>query len=129
MRIQTGKPYEKAFTHSAGIVALGPFLFTSGITARLPDGRIAGKDMRSQARQVVQNLQDVFSAAGTACGEIVKITIYVTDMSEYIEVQDACADLLSAAPTSTLVEVSRLALPEMKIEIEAVARVPTASQQ
>ncbi len=123
MRVQTGKPYEKSFTHSAGVIALGPFLFTSGITGRLPDGRLAGEGMREQAQQVVENLKDVFAAAGTDCSQIVKITIFVTDIDEYVAVQDACADLLSAAPASTLVEVSRLALPAMKIEIEATVKI------
>lgn len=123
MKIYTGKAYERTFAHAPGNVVEGRLLFTSGITARRSDGVLVSGGMRSQAEQVVANLKDIFEKAGTACDQIVKLTIYVTDIDEYMLIKDACAELLSNNPSSTLIQVPRLASTAMKVEIEAVATI------
>lgn len=127
-RIRTAKPSDARNAHSAGIVAHGSFLFTSGLTPRDEDGTLVGPgDMTAQVRSVFENLGDVLAAAACRWADLVKLTIYVTDIDRYRdargELADAFEEIMSAAPASTLVEVRRLADPEMMVEVDAVALV------
>jgi len=121
-KISTGKAYEKTMSHSPGIVVDG-FLFTAGITGRLPSGELPSERMKEQAAQVVRNIKDIIREAGGTVEGIVKISIFVTDIEEYATISDECAELLVNNPASTLLEIARLALPEMKIEIEVIVRL------
>ena len=123
-KIATGRPFEQRVLHGAGIIASGRFLFTSGVTARNPEGEVvAAGDMQGQVRQVFANLALVLAAAGADISRVVKYTIYVTDMQAYQAARAAWAPGMVDHPASTLVEVSKLVLPELRVEIEAVAVV------
>ena len=118
----TGKPWEVAAPHAPGNLATGRLLYTSGITARAHDGElVAPGDMRQQTAWVVANLKDVLSAGGADVAGIVKLTVYVTSVDDFLGVRDVWSPLYVHRPASTLVEVARLQHPGMVIEIEAVA--------
>ena len=120
-KIATGRPYEQRILHGAGIVASGRFLFTSGVTARNAEGEVVGAgDMQAQVRQVFANLAQVLEAAGAELSRVVKYTIYVTDIPAYQAARAAWAPGMVDRPASTLIEVRRLAHPDMLVEIEAV---------
>lgn len=124
--ISTGKPSEARNAHSAGVVASGEFLFTSGITPRDADGTLIGVgDMGAQIKQTLSNVRDVLIAAGTDFDHVVKFTVFVTDLDLYLEARKAEETGHNAAmetsPASTVVEISKLAHPDMMVEIEAVA--------
>ena len=124
-QIHTGKPMEQRLRYAPGNVVSGPLLFTSGVTARDPDGKPVGVgDMRRQAEQVVANLMDIFAAAGTDASRIVKLLVCVTDMDAYMQVYDAVGPLYVNKPSSTLLAVPRLMDPVMLIEIECVVELP-----
>lgn len=97
----------------------------SGQLAWDKDGNTVGKgDMRAQFRQVGENIKAALEAAGAGLEDLVKTNTYVTDMDAFFQ----CVDIRDAYfgpgfPTSTTVEVSRLAHPDMMIEIEAIAIV------
>lgn len=97
----------------------------SGQLAWDKDGNTVGPgDMRAQFRQVGENLKAALAAAGAGLEDIVKTNTYVTDMDAFF----TCVDLRDeyfgpGFPTSTTVEVSRLADPDAMIEIEAIAVV------
>ena len=115
----TGKPWEQDVPHAPGNISTGKLLHISGITARLPDGSINDPaDMRKQAEQIVQNIKDVCDAAGASIGGIVRLTIYTTDLDAFQEARDAVQELYVSRPAATLVEISRLASPDMVLEIE-----------
>lgn len=115
----TGKPWEQDVPHAPGNISTGKLLHISGITARLPDGSINGPaDMRKQAEQIVQNIKDVCDAAGASIRGIVRLTIYTTDLDAFQEARDAIQELYIGRPAATLVEISRLASPDMVLEIE-----------
>lgn len=127
--VSTGKPGEARNAHSAGVVVSGRFLFTSGLTPRDADGAVVGRgDMAAQVAQTFANVADVLRAAGTGFEHVIKFTIYVTDIDAYLaaraDLPAAAAAAMAAGPASTLVEVSRLADPDMMVEIEAIAEVP-----
>jgi reactive intermediate/imine deaminase len=103
----------------------GKLVFCSGAVAFAPDGSIVGKgDIAVQTRQVMDNLQTALRAAGASFEDVVKITNYVTDATEYPKIAPIREEYLREPyPASTLVEVKSLLYPELMIEIEAVAVV------
>jgi 2-iminobutanoate/2-iminopropanoate deaminase len=121
--VTVGKPWEKTIAFSLGVVSEGRMLHTAGITARDADGKLVGAgDMRAQIEQCFRNVGDVLRAAGADYGDVVKWTMYTTDIREFGKHADLWRSYFVDRPASTLVEVRALVLPEMMVEIEAVAR-------
>jgi 2-iminobutanoate/2-iminopropanoate deaminase len=113
-------------SHYADAVRAGDLLFISGLVA--VDGRgelVGGDDVAAQARQVFANMRAVLDAAGCGFADVVKVTVYLTDVDDRPKINPVRREVFGAArPASTLVEVSRLAVPGAKVEIEAVAQIP-----
>jgi reactive intermediate/imine deaminase len=88
-------------------------------------GELVGpNDMRAQARQAFQNISRVLEAAGAALHDVVKMTVFVTDMRYREGYHEARSEFYpSDPPASTLVQVVALAVPGALIEIEALAVV------
>ncbi len=101
----------------------GKIVFLSGQLAWDKNGNTAGKgDMPAQLRQIGENLKDALEEAGGSLSDIVKITTFVTDMDQFFTCIDVREEYFGPGwPTSTTVEVSRLAHPDMLIEVEAIA--------
>jgi 2-iminobutanoate/2-iminopropanoate deaminase len=99
------------------------FLFISGTTARDGQGNIVGKgDPIAQTRQVLENIKKILDAAGGTFENIVKVTVFVTDMRHFKDIHQVRAEYFKKDfPASTLVQVNSLASPELLIEMEAVA--------
>lgn len=100
-------------------------IFISGQVARARHGNVVGKgDMRAQIRQVGENVKAAVEAAGATLGDLVKTNTYVTDMEEFFKHVDVRVEYFGAAlPTSTTVEVRKLAHPDFMVEVEAIAVV------
>lgn len=113
-------------SHYTDAVRAGDLLFVSGIVP--VDGRgdlVGGDDVAAQARQVFANMRDVLAAAGCTFADVVKVTLFLTDVHERPLVNPVRQEVFGdARPASTLVEVSALAVPGARIEVEAVAVVP-----
>ena len=127
-KIQPEKLFKRAVgghvLYSHVVVASGERLvFVSGQLARDKDGQIVGpKDMRAQIKQVGENLKNALEAAGATLNDLVKTTTFVTDIDEFFKHVDVRHNYLGVGlPTSTTVEVRRLAHPSLLVEIEAVA--------
>eukprot|EP00611_Tribonema_gayanum_P005167 TRINITY_DN14421_c0_g1_i1.p3 TRINITY_DN14421_c0_g1~~TRINITY_DN14421_c0_g1_i1.p3 ORF type:complete len:130 (+),score=32.45 TRINITY_DN14421_c0_g1_i1:324-713(+) len=104
---------------------VGDLLFTSGQASIGADGSIVGPgDIDAQIAQTFANLQAVLAAGGSDLSKVVKVTIYLTDMSHFPSIVEARAKWFTAPyPADTTVEVKGLALPALMVEIEAIARV------
>jgi enamine deaminase RidA (YjgF/YER057c/UK114 family) len=100
-------------------------VFVSGLLARDREANIVGKgDMGAQIRQVGENLKAALAAAGATLDDLVRTTTYVTDIEEFFRHIEVRHEYLGRAlPTSTTVEVRRLAHPDFMVEIEAFAAV------
>jgi enamine deaminase RidA (YjgF/YER057c/UK114 family) len=99
-------------------------IFISGQLARDRHGNAVGKgDMRAQLRQVGENIKAALEAAGATLDDLVKTTTYVTDIEEYFKHVDVRMEYFRALPTSTTVEVRRLAHTDFLVEVEAIAMV------
>jgi 2-iminobutanoate/2-iminopropanoate deaminase len=113
-------------SHYTDAVRAGDLLFVSGFVPVDGEGRlVGGDDVAAQTRQVFANLGAVLAAAGTTFADVVKVTVYLTDISDRVRINPVRQEFFGATrPASTLVEVSALAVPGAKLEIEAVALVP-----
>ena len=98
-------------------------IFISGQLARDKSGNIVGpRDMRAQIRQVGENLRAGLEAAGVTLANLVKTTTFVTDIDEFFKHVDIRHRYFGPAlPTSTTIEVRRLAHPDYMVEIEGLA--------
>ncbi len=104
---------------------VGDLLFVSGQASIGADGSIVGPgDFDAQLEQTFLNLAAVLAAGGSDLSKVVKVTIYLTDMAHFPGIVEARAKWFTAPyPADTTVEVKSLALPELMVEIEAIARV------
>jgi len=103
----------------------GKTVYVAGQVALDKDGNLVGAgDMKAQAEQVFKNLQAALGVAGATFKDVVKMNTYVTDLTQVQAVRDIRARYFGdTAPASTLVQVVRLARPELLIEVEVIAVV------
>jgi reactive intermediate/imine deaminase len=113
-------------SHYTDAVRVGDLLFVSGCVPTDAAGNVVGgDDVAAQARKVFENIGAILEAAGAGFADVAKVTVYLTDVDDRQTINPVRQEFFgSARPASTLVEVSRLAIPGIKIEVEAVARVP-----
>jgi 2-iminobutanoate/2-iminopropanoate deaminase len=110
-------------SHYTDAVRAGDLLFVSGCIAVDGDGRlVGGDDVVAQTRQVFANVEAILSAAGASIRDVVKVTVFLTDVDDRAAVNSVREEIFGATrPASTLVEVSKLVLDGARVEIEAVA--------
>ncbi len=116
-------PYEP-YRISQGM-RVGELLFVSGQAAIDERGQLVGVgDFDAQAEQAFRNLERVLEAGGSSLRDVAKVTIFLTDMSNFARIVDLRGKWFSEPyPADSIIQVSALALPELDIEIEAVAVV------
>lgn len=122
IRISTEPDRFEAVHISQGFT-VGDLVFVSGQAAVDDRGEVVGvDDFGAQARQAVANLQRVLEGAGSSLSQVVKVTIFVTDMAYFPEVVELRREVFTPPyPADTICEVAALAYPELMFEIEAVA--------
>ena len=113
-------------SHYTDAVQGAGLLFVSGCVAVDGRGRLVGsEDVVAHARQVFENLGRVLAAAGAGFADVVKVTVYLIDIDDRQRINPVRQEIFGdARPASTLVEVSRLVLPDARVEIDAVAVIP-----
>ncbi len=101
----------------------GRVLHVSGHVSQDEDGATVGKgDMAAQTRQVLENIRRVLAHAGGTMDDVVKVTVFVTDVAEIATIHAVRREFFTEPyPASTLVQVARLIDADWLIEIEAVA--------
>ena len=115
------------YSHVVSLPAAGRLVWTAGQIPVCADGIPApAGDWEAQARLTFENVGHALAAGGARWGDVVKLTIFVVDLGglpvirvvrdEFVDVQ--------RPPTSSLVEVAGLVLPDLLLEVEAVACVP-----
>lgn len=108
-------------------VRVGELLFCSGqIPLHPQSGEIVGATAAEQARRCLENLQAVCAAAGAALTDSVRLTIYMTDLGCFAEVNDAYAEFFASNPPAR-VTVGVAALPKgAQVEIDAIVAIRAA---
>lgn len=119
-------PGRPELSHSADAVRAGEALFVAGILPVDAEGRlVGGDDVVEQARFTFAELSRILGAAGATYADVVKVTVFLTDVDDRPKVNPVRQDVFgSARPASTLVEVTGLAVPGALIEVDAVAALP-----
>lgn len=109
--------------YSQGVVLDG-WIWTSGQVALDPStGKIVGQDAATQADRALSNIEAILKAGGSSLGQVVRATVYLTNMDDFAAVNAVYARYFpSAFPARSCVEVSRLPLGAL-VEIDVVARV------
>lgn len=106
-------PYVHATTYNG-------VLYTSGMTAF--GSEVADGDINAQAIEVYRQLSELLSEEGSGLDKLLKVTLYVTDIASIASLRDTLFSVYgNHIPASSVVEVSRLFAPNVKIEIEAIA--------
>ena len=86
---------------------------------------MGGDDVAAQARKTLENMDLILKAAGASFADVLKVTVYLTDVNDRQAINPVRKVFFGdARPASTLIGVNELAIPGMKIEIEAVAGLP-----
>ncbi|OLE30962.1 MAG: enamine deaminase RidA [Actinobacteria bacterium 13_1_20CM_3_68_10] len=118
-----GQP--EPISHYTDAVRAGDLLFVSGCVPVDSEGKlVGGGDVVAQTRQALENVGRVLEAAGMTFADVAKVTVYLTDIDDRPRINPVRREFFGEIrPASTLVEVSRLAIPGAKVEIEAVAVV------
>jgi 2-iminobutanoate/2-iminopropanoate deaminase len=105
-------------------IRYGNLLFVSGQAGAGDDGRIVPGGFRAQGEQAFANLRRALEAGGSSLDQVIKVTIFVTDMSHFQEVVELRRRFFSAPyPADTIAEIKALYDPAAMIEIEAIAAV------
>lgn len=102
---------------------MGDLLFVSGQAGTGAEGQIVGDgDFEAQAQQAFRNLERVLRSGGSSLANVVKVTIFLTDMANFERVVALRRRWFTPPyPADTIVEVTSLDSPEAMFEIEAVA--------
>jgi len=121
-----GMPWEKEYGYAQAI-KVGDTIYVSGQVSHDDKGDIVGRgDMEVQMRQAYANIQNVLAQYGVTMENMVDETLFVTDMDAAFAAAVKCRqDVFSGTPVvaSTIVQIQRLAFPELMIEIRCVAKV------
>ena len=122
VRMQQGRP---AYSHVVTVNGPGKTIYVAGQLARDVSGNLVGKgDMRAQMEQTFKNLDACLKAAGASWSDVVKTNTYVTNYEEFAKCSDVRMRYFGvASPTSTTIQISRLAQAEAMVEIEMIAVV------
>ena len=113
-------------SHFTDAVEANGLLFVSGIVP-VDERRdlVGGEDVVLQARCVFENMRAVLAAAGCTFADVVKVTVFLTDVNDRALINPVRQEVFGETlPASTLVEVSALAIPGARIEVECVAAIP-----
>jgi reactive intermediate/imine deaminase len=108
--------------HYAHAVRFGDLLFVTGCTGAAADGQLVADDVVEQTRQVFRNLQAILTAVGASFSDVLKVTIYLTDVGDQPLINPVRQEVFGQTrPASTLVQINALAVPGAKVEIDLVA--------
>ena len=114
------------FSQAIEADAKGRLVFISGMTARRPDGAIAGVgDVEAQTRQVCENIKSAVEAAGGTMDDVCRVDVFVRNIEHFEQIHKVRREYFKApAPASTMVEVTKMVHPDYLIEINAIALIP-----
>jgi len=102
-------------------LVVGNQVFIAGMTARTGSVVVGGDSVYEQSKAVFAKIKHLMEAAGGRMDDIVKVLIFVTDITRREEVWKARREVFSGDfPVSTLVEARALAAPDLLVEVEAI---------
>jgi 2-iminobutanoate/2-iminopropanoate deaminase len=124
---KVGKPLG-VYSQARRVPAGAELIYVSGMTSRNDAGEVVGVgDIEAQTEQALLNVSSVLEAAGSSLADVVKVTVFIRDMSHFDRIHVVRSRFFEAPyPASTMVQIASLADERSLIEIEAVAAVAPA---
>ena len=125
--IQTDQAPAPVGPYNQGVVASGSMLFVAGqIPLDAKTGKLVGKTVAEQTEKSIQNLTAVIEAAGSDLSQVVKTSVFLKDMNDFVAMNEVYAKHFgdAEAPARACVEVARLP-KDVLVEIECIAMVPS----
>jgi enamine deaminase RidA (YjgF/YER057c/UK114 family) len=120
--ISTGSPFEKQFGYSRAVVD-GDYVFVAGTTGYDYASMTMPASVEQQTRNALATIKRVLDEAGSSLADVVRATYYVVDAADADRMLVICGERFAEIrPATTLLVVSALYKPEMKVEIEVTAR-------
>ncbi len=125
-RVRLAGALPEPISHYVDAVWAGDTLWVSGMIGLDASGAlVGGDDVVAQAEQVFRNLAQVLEHVGAGFADVVKVTVFLADVDDRARINPVRQRWFGdARPASTLVEVSALAHPRARVEIDAVAHLP-----
>lgn len=118
------KDQPEPVSHYCHVTKAGNLIWVSGTVGIAPDGSVPD-DVVAQFEICIANLEACLKAVGAGAEHVVKVVVYLTDVADRAKINPIRQRYFGAhRPASTLVEVSALVLPDLKVEIEAQAVLP-----
>jgi enamine deaminase RidA (YjgF/YER057c/UK114 family) len=120
--ISTGSPFEKTAGYSRAVVD-GDFAFVAGTTGYDYATMTMPTDVMSQSRNCFKTIEAALKEAGFEMADIVRATYYITDVKDADAHLSVCGEILGEIrPAATILVVTSLLKPEMKVEVEVTAK-------
>ena len=113
-------------SHYTDAVRFDNLLFISGL-APVDENMnlVGGEDVAAQTRQIFEHMKAILEAAGAGFADVLRVTVYLTDINDRVAINPVRQEYFGEArPASTLIGVNELAVPGMKVEIEAIVGLP-----
>ncbi|NKX56673.1 RidA family protein [Arthrobacter mobilis] len=124
MRKEITAPQVPLGRHYSHAVRSGNMVYTTGQVPVDANGKTVGDDIVTQAGQVFENLASILDAAGAGFDDVVKTTMYVTNIEDVALLSDLRSEVFGdTKPASVGIQVPRLWDPQHLIEIEVIAQV------
>jgi enamine deaminase RidA (YjgF/YER057c/UK114 family) len=124
--ISSGSPFEKIAGYSRAVVE-GDMCFVAGTTGSDPVTKTMPGDVGEQTRNCFKIIANALKDGGFEMADVVRATYYVTDAKDFDAVFAVCGEQFGdIRPAATIVSVSALYKPEMKVEIEVTAKKRSA---
>jgi 2-iminobutanoate/2-iminopropanoate deaminase len=114
-------------SHYTDAVRFGNTLYISGIVGMDENGKLAEGGAVGQTRQIFRNMQKIFDAVGGNVGfkDVLRVTVYLLNVNDRSVINPVRKEFFGEhRPASTLIGVNELALPGLRVEIEAIAAIP-----
>jgi reactive intermediate/imine deaminase len=114
-----------AVSHYTHAVRFGDLLFVSGLVGLDENLKVVSSDVIEQTRKIFDDLRVIMNRVGADFSNVLKVTVYLTDVNDRTRINPLRQEYFGASrPASTLIGISSLVLPELKVEIEAVVGIP-----
>lgn len=108
-------------SHYTDAVRFGNLLFISGLMPLDENHNVVSDDVAGQARAIFEAMSKILDQVGADFSNVLRVTVYLTDVNDRTRINPVRKEYFgNTRPASTLIGVKELAIPGMKVEIEAV---------